>query len=245
VESLEELKEFSEKLKLYTFSIIKTLDSDNNDLLNKLYKDRKYIKFKIYNYKYLQLLTEDEVKKAFELYEKASKKRTAMKQNIKKKLKLMDYPAFITITFTDKALKKQIRNNLRIFFKQYNIRNYILISDYGKETNRFHFHGFIDLARLDKDLFRLANFNTNKTKTNYFNFIPLEQRFGFNLISSFNDYKRMINYATKYMIKDYTLKHETFSSRSGDSFILNHQYRLENYKKELKKNKNFFSFEKI
>jgi hypothetical protein len=243
---IDQLKQQLQDLQLKTFNYLSDLSIDNTEITT-LYEQRRFIKFKLHNYikdGKLILPSEEEILLDYQAYIKASKSRTSLKQRIKKKIYLMNYPAFITITFTDHNLEINYKNELRKLFKKYGINNYTLLTDYGRRTGRLHFHGFIDLANLDMELFTCHLSIKKDQAKHYYSFIPLE-RFGLNFISFYNNMNAMVNYATKYMVKDYRLKHESFNSRSGlirtkEQF----KYANFNYIKILKKNKNFFSFER-
>jgi hypothetical protein len=211
--------------------------------LQPYYKEVKYLKFLKHDYKQLIDLSEFERRERFELYLIASKRRKDMKYRINKKIKkFMVFPAFFTITFTDDKLQIDYKNELRKLFKRYNIKHYVLISDYGAKTGRIHFHGFIDIAYLSADLFEQTGVDKR-----YWNFIPLN-KFGWNTVSNYGDYTRAINYATKYMTKDYIFKHSSFSSRSPKrstsfEFTMSFECRYAKYQKLLKSSKKFFSFD--
>jgi hypothetical protein len=207
-----------------------TVNYSNTDL-NNLYKHKQYLKFQLYNHSDIKDMTEGEIKFNFQLYQKAARSRTGLKSRIKKKVDQMIHPVFITITLKDEWFTKDHRNELRKLFKKYNITTYTLISDYGKITNRLHYHGFIDIAYLDSELFEQTNI---KNKSDW-NFIPLN-KFGHNVLRDLDlsRLKLAINYTTKYMLKDYKLNHETFSSRSNLKIHGIENIRLQYFKKNKK-----------
>jgi hypothetical protein len=230
----EELQKELQNLIDYTIDCLSDLQIDSN-YIHTLYEKRKFIRFKIYNYNKIKEMNLQQIQDYFQLYLKASKQRTSLKSRIKKKVQQMIKPAFITITFTDYNFTINYKNELRKLFKKYNINHYHLITDYGAKTQRLHFHGFIDVAYLDANLFEQT------IKGKYFNFIPLN-RFGHNVISYYGDnINRMINYATKYMLKDPELNHTSFSSRNGYVPLLWVEEQRKKYLKDIQI-KNYFNF---
>jgi hypothetical protein len=238
--------QLEKKLQLLNEQIINSISdfTISQDQLMLLYEQKRFLRFKLHNYSNEELLVlSDQIfEDDFKRYKKASQSRTGMKLRIKKKLYTMIYPVYITITFTDSALFKDYRDNLRKLFKYHKITNYTLVTDYGTKTDRLHFHGFIDISEVDPLLFTYF-------KTGYygpvFNFDPLTTNYGWNTLNPINvdHIDRAVNYITKYMVKDYKLKHSSFNSRNGNIKRSKEQF-IYDYKKYLKK-KNSFKLEQI
>jgi len=234
----EELKELEKKIQDTLIQKINSNDveelNDYNTNLKRLYLQKKFIRYRDFNNDKIKNMSVAQIQEDFIKYQLASVRRVSMKQRIKRKLFNMIYPVFITITFTDDSLTKQFRNNLRILFKKCGIYNYLLISDFGSKTERLHYHGFIDIAKQEKGLFE----QTNLKNLSQWNYIPLN-RIGYNVIMKLksSDINKTLNYITKYALKDYDVKHTTFSSRTG-SFrrnLVQFNYTRDNYLKSIKK----------
>ena len=84
--------------------------------------------------------TEEEIKKYIRQINNIYSKR----YRIREKLKKWEEIYFITLTFDNKNIDKSertIRDKLQEIFKN---KNYIAVEDYGKTTNRKHYHVMVD-----------------------------------------------------------------------------------------------------
>lgn len=151
---------------------------------------------------------------------KISDKIVHQKMRFKKRLKEMQNPYFITITFTDEALATDFRRRIREFFKRENI-SFCLVSDYGTQgTKRLHYHGIVDIP-FDKQgkyynqtLLRKTNPKARNAKS--FSMLWLEANIGWNFLSPVNrrkdkEIKKHLNYCFKYIYKN--PNREVFASR--------------------------------
>lgn len=147
------------------------------------------------------------------------KKMTAkcdMKKRIIHRIETMKKPYFCTFTFDNNTYElKHIRKKLSRYFKMLGITNYCLISDYGSQTLREHYHGYIDLNGFDLD-----NLTPTTSKYKYaYNITLITRDIGFNLITPLDtkDIKKTIKYTLKYATKDIMntndFEHSMFCSR--------------------------------
>lgn len=170
--------------------------------------------------------------------------KSKLKARVRKRVEEMENPVFFTQTFNEEKLPdnaKQYMDYWRKVFSSCDIENWVLVSDYGADYHRLHFHGFLDLPKKEYDLlvrefeevkgnkkseattphFRIEHILTLKNKTRtVITFVPFSQ-YGYNSILILNDktidVNTSINYCTKYLLKDMDelgLKHEVFGSRT-------------------------------
>lgn len=148
--------------------------------------------------------------------------KSRMKSRIKVRILAMDNPCFFTQTFNDASLKIDYKRKIKAILGALKI-DYCLVTDYGRENNRIHFHGFFDLSasKLLEPLF------SHYKKTRYgtrCNFTPL-LGLGYNYLVFPLDEKsneRGLNYAVKYMTKEQEkdgLKHKMFCSRTKKKIL--------------------------
>lgn len=105
--------------------------------------------------------------------------------------------SFITLTINDDYINKDFASLIRTIryeFKKNNIEYYVLCEDYGKQTNRLHFHGFIDFNKSDAFVYK----GYKKGKVRY----TLELNCGKLLVDIFRDITCAYAYALKYSVKD-------------------------------------------
>lgn len=124
-------------------------------------------------------------------------KRYQKLERIRDRILFYHSPSFITLTLNDRYVNINHQNlirSIRYEFKKYNINYYILCEDYGKITNRLHFHGFIDF--IDKSGFTYKGYCRGKIR------YTLQLNVGLLLVDIFDDYMYALRYALKYSLKD-------------------------------------------
>lgn len=143
--------------------------------------------------------------------------RYKMRKAILARVEEYENPYFVTITFRDNALEKNYERNIKEMLKRYNIRKWCFVTDYGKENQRLHYHGFVDLKSVDMALFVRAD---SEKYSDGLNFVPMLNCFGFNLFTPLagqlltSTIAYCIKYATKDMENGLTFKHKMFCSRT-------------------------------
>ena len=133
----------------------------------------------------------------------------------------MKNPTFITLTLNEEYINKP--NNIIIRAFRENLQRqfgndilWVLISDYGKEKGRLHFHGFVDVP--EQDLIDLWNLKYKCHKKYYSVYANYDYFIGgISINKGYGDfYENAIYYCTKYVEKDGDLiRHKMYGSRIG------------------------------
>lgn len=124
-------------------------------------------------------------------------KRYQKLERINERVLFYKNSAFITLTINDDYIQKDFSSLIRIIryeFKKYFIEYFVLCEDYGKQSNRLHFHGFIDFNKSDSFIYK----GFKKGKVRY----TLQLNCGKLLVDLFNDITCAYSYALKYCLKD-------------------------------------------
>jgi len=147
-----------------------------------------------------------------------------MKARIKARISSMLCPCFFTQTLNEENIKIDYERKMTAILRSLKLP-YVLVSDYGKENNRIHFHGFIDINPFnmpDEECFENWEATKNGTRCN---FVPLSSM-GWNFLvfpSGEEDTRKSLNYAVKYMTKDQEkqgFKHKVIGSRKKKCLTL-------------------------
>lgn len=143
--------------------------------------------------------------------------KAKQKARINARISSMLNPCPFTQTFTDDSLKTDYERKIKGILNSLKIP-YVLITDYGKEKDRIHFHGFLDITpfqALPEETF--VNDKTTKSGVSC-NFSPLEC-LGWNSLTFPQDaqsIQKSLRYFVKYMTKDQEkqgFKHKIIASR--------------------------------
>lgn len=146
-------------------------------------------------------------------------KKARQKQRIRSFIADFKMPMFCTITFTDEILKKDYNRKIKAIMTKLNV-DYCLVSDYGEETCRLHYHGFIGLKGNYSDFIEFFTEDLNhKSKGKVIYHCDLLEKVGFNsfvFINTKNQLDMSLNYCVKYMTKDLDLDktHRVLRSRT-------------------------------
>lgn len=116
---------------------------------------------------------------------------------------------FCTITFSDDVMKTDYNRKIKAIMSKLNV-DYCLVTDYGEETCRLHYHGFIDIKDLLSDFYKFneyfyidLNHKTKQKKDIYH--CTLFDSVGWNsfvIQATNNDLEKSLNYCVKYMTKE-------------------------------------------
>lgn len=144
------------------------------------------------------------------------------RQKIRIKTFIADFitPVFCTITFNDEMLEKDYNRKIKAIMSKLGFE-YCLVSDYGEETGRLHYHGFIDIKEKYRDFgenFTLELNHTTKRKKSIYH-CKLLENVGFNsfvFIDTKNQLDMSLNYCVKYLTKDLEIDktHKILRSRT-------------------------------
>lgn len=149
-------------------------------------------------------------------------KRVRQNERLENRIDNMLNPTFVTVTLNDDYVIKDISliiRNLRLWFGRNNVEKWVLVSDYGSNTERLHFHGFVDMPT-DKFI-KLVGAKYIKHNTRYS--IYRADDFLTGSISINKDYEnnkeKAIRYCTKYITKDLSVElpkdHKIYGSKVG------------------------------
>lgn len=152
---------------------------------------------------------------------KARVSRSQQSKSIMERVYAMANPTFVTLTLNDDYVNKAnnviiraFRESLQRLFGK-DIR-WCLVSDYGKEKGRLHFHGFVDVP--EQELIKQWNL-TYKGHKKYYSVYANYDFFigGISINKGYGDfYENAVYYCTKYVEKDgENVQHKLYGSRIG------------------------------
>lgn len=155
---------------------------------------------------------------------KEIKERISKSQQTKRLMErvfAMDSPTFITVTLNDEYVTKPNNIIIRAFRESLQRAfgkdiKWVLVSDYGKEKGRLHFHGFVDVP--EQELINLWNLKYKGHKKYYSVYANYDYFIGgISINKGYGDfYENAIYYCTKYIEKDgELLRHHVYGSRIG------------------------------
>lgn len=152
------------------------------------------------------------------LNHKKMKAKCDMKRNIIKRVNVMEEPCFCTFTIKEETMQlKCIQKKLAKILRQVGIDNYCLITDYGEERGRMHFHGFVDTKTLKEE--EIIKQSTKRYSMG-FKIASIEKCIGWNLcvpLVKNQDLPKVVGYCLKYSIKEMKnneFQHSMFASRN-------------------------------
>lgn len=125
-----------------------------NEFLDKNDKRRNYTEEQINIIKTLLFKDEKEYKQAEQLANNKYARKNRYRKHIKEIIKEKSY--FVTFTLNDTAINyklKTLRDELTTVLKK-NFKKYIANVDYGKTTERLHFHAIIQTDQPHKEIWK-------------------------------------------------------------------------------------------
>lgn len=159
------------------------------------------------------------VEQVAERNKKLKHKINDQKTRFRKRLKEMNNPYFITLTFTDEALASDFRLTIRKFLKLHNIP-FCLVSDYGTNGGRFHYHGIIDIPNKNDLLQESKRDDGTKIKNSknqqVYEILYFKEKLGYNALTKLKINSKSRESTLKYIFK-YIYKNpnrEIFASRT-------------------------------
>ena len=160
------------------------------------------------------------VEQVAERNKKLKHKINDQKTRFRKRLKEMNNPYFITLTFTDEALASDFRRKIREYLKSYNI-SFCLVSDYGTNGGRFHYHGIVDIPNNSPIMTKSISQKTGKVLRAEHNLVVYEipyftEKLGYNGLTKLRISNKARESTLKYIFK-YIYKNpnrEIFASRT-------------------------------
>lgn len=173
----------------------------------------------VWNKRMHDFFTTEVPKRVIQIKERVA--RSSQTKRLLERINNMLNPTFVTLTLNEEYINKPNNIIIRAFRERLQREfgqqiKWVLVSDYGSETGRLHFHGFVDVE--ENKLIDVWNLKYKGHKkfysvyANYDYFIG-----GISINKGYQDhFEKAVYYCTKYITKDGTnTKHRVYGSRVG------------------------------